>query len=276
MNNDEANNTTEKAFKFRKEKESIMTTNEIVDELIITSSQSLSGLKKLLSVFRSACQPSSSAQDIGQEEGAANRYVVGSPEVYEYVMLQVLEHAHVAFYQHLGWATKDGKGTPKSGKMLEDLGKHPKWKRMQLLVLSFFKSVLYTLGSLAEGHSSQQGQVCVFLISALEPYIPLLAPVPRLAKGTLKVLLRLWSTSPSPDQDTDNVRGHSFLRIRQMSLLLPNLMAEECFRGLYLTYARTCKTFSELNSAGVLMMAQCVAELFSTNPEMAYQQVSSE
>jgi nucleolar complex protein 2 len=88
----------------------------------------------------------------------------------------------------------------------------------------------------------------------------------------LKVFLRLWGYGPSPEDDVTNVRGQAFLRIRQMVLQLPGTLGEECFRGMYLTYARAAKTFSALSASGVVFMAQCVTELYTLDPAQAYQQ----
>jgi nucleolar complex protein 2 len=226
-------------------------------------------LKKLLSMFRAACIPSgaTSKEDEDDEEPTSN-FLITSPEVYEQVMVACLENAYITMYKILD--IKKDAITPES---LSKLKEHPKLKKIQLQILSFFKSILHTLVGLHDADAiSKQGRVCVYLISSLEPYIPLLAPLPRLAKGVLKVLLKFWASGIAPIDDTANVRGHAFLRIRQMAISLPGSITEECYRIIYLTYARQCKSFSELNSTSVLFMAQCITELYSYNIPLAYQQ----
>ena len=245
-------------------------------------------LKKLLSMFRSACIPSgaTSREDEDGDEPTSN-FIITSPEAYEQVMVACLENAYITMYRILD-IKKDNITTEN----LSQLREHPKLKKIQLQILSFFKSILHTLGTATypPNHSlthslthtlvglhdadaiSKQGRVCVYLISSLEPYIPLLAPLPRLAKGVLKVLLKFWASGIAPADDTANVRGHAFLRIRQMAITLPGSMTEECYRVIYLTYARQCKSFSEINSTSVLFMAQCITELYSYNIPLAYQQ----
>mmetsp|Transcript_22453 Transcript_22453/g.32753 ORF Transcript_22453/g.32753 Transcript_22453/m.32753 type:complete len:759 (+) Transcript_22453:58-2334(+) len=269
------------------DRSSIEVTAALVDELVTSSkSGSLTSFRKLLSVFRATCLPNSQG---GDDEPAVDgrptsRYVVSDPEVYEYVMVEVLEHAGGVFASHLDLSL-DGLTREK----LTNLGDHPKWKKLQMFVLSFYKSVLHTLASLStqisdtstaddpaptDRSSTNQGgsHVAAYIVSCLEPYIPLLSPVSRLAKGVIKVLLRLWSQGPAPENDTSNVRGHSFLRIRQMSILLPGTITEECFRAIYLCFARTAKSFSEQSRTSVIFMSQCVTELYRTDVAHAYQQ----
>ena len=219
-------------------------------------------LKRLLSMLRAACMPSG---DAGEDQ-PRNKYAITSPDMYEKVMVGALESVHKALYRVLGVAGRSADG-------VRDVGKHPRWKKVQTLVLSFFKSLLHTLSGLAESDDlPRQGRVCVFLLSSLEPYIPLLAPLPRLASTVLKTLLAFWSSGPNPSADKANIRGHAFLRVRQMAMVLPGSIPEDCYRQIYLTYARTCKTFTESNAQAVLFMAQCVAELYRADASLAYQQ----
>ena len=264
-------------------KAAIDTTVDVVNDLIRTAlAGSLTSLKKLMSLFRATCLPNNAKDDDESGNRATSRYLVNNPEVYEHAMTEILEKGSRCFYKQLGLS---GHGV--TTKDLEGMGNHPKWKKLQFYVLSFYKSILHTLAGLSTqistetdsaSLSAQPGggpQVAAFIVSCLDPYIPLLAPLPRLAKGVLKVLLRLWSTGPSPEEDDCNLRGHAFLRIRQMTLSLPGAVAEECFRAIYLCYARTAKSFTEQSGTSVVFMAQCVTELYRTDVAQAYQQVSN-
>ena len=106
---------------------------------------------------------------------------------------------------------------------LSKLKSHPKWKKLQFLVLSFFKSMLHVLAGVSI--ASQQEQVTSFLVGTLEAYLPLLTPLPRLSKAVLNTLLTLWSTGPSPSENKSgsDVRVQAFLRVRQMALMLPGI-----------------------------------------------------
>lgn len=253
----------------RKNKPSIEVTQTILEPLMEQAIQgSLPSLKKVLSIFRAACLPASDDIDDDEEEVSrpSSRYLVSTPEAYETVMTKVLEGAYKAFYKILGLASNPSK------QQIESMDKHPKWKKqISLMVLSFFKSALHTLSALADNLS--QGQVTLFLINAIEPYIILLGPMPRLMKACLKVLLKLWSSDVTAAESTDisAVRAHVFLRIRHIAMALPGTAAEECFRLSYLTYEHVAKSFTELTGPSVLFMAQCIVELYQTDSALAYQ-----
>ena len=155
-------------------------------------------------------------------------------------------------------------------------------------MLSFFGSLLSTITSLSVQQSKRQGaaeSVLSYLLDSLSDYVMFVTPLPRLSKKLIKVLLDVWSQSPSnstsDSSESSKISSSSavatsqekaFLRLRQVALTLPSVITEECFRAMYLRFARSCKSFSELSAANVLFMAQSVAEIFRTDPALAYQQ----
>lgn len=253
---------------------------ELIKSLIkktFANSGSLSSLKKLLSIFRIACIPmsSSSKSKHGDDEddsdsefqtqSKSSRYIINTPELYEIIMSSVIEISHRAFYRFLDISDVDIAQITETS-----LTQHPKWKNISLLILSYFKSIMHTLKSLSD--TFNQGKVSVLLINSLEKYIPLLIGLPRLAKHILKILLIYWAKDISIDEDVSNLRGHAFIRIRQLAIQLTGNIPEECFRSLYLSFSRTCKSFNEIKFSTVIFMSQCVVELYSTDASLAYQQ----
>ena len=241
-------------------------------------------LKKLLAIFRAACVPNGgkdvSSENLGDdddEKQVISQFQIPSADIYQLVMNSVLEEAHKAFY-----AILDFKADRITRTSLESLSKHPKWKKMQLLVLSFYKSYMMVLGSVARGSNARAvsdqndenspAEVAVYLMQAVVPYVPLLTPLPRLSKALLKILLYIWAEGPNPTEDTQSLRARAYLRIRQMAMQLPGAYAEECFRCLYLTFTRVTKTFTEFNAASIQFMIRCVVELYQTDILQAYQQ----
>jgi nucleolar complex protein 2 len=281
----------------------IEATEELVKELVSSSTNgSVTALKKILTIFRITCLPNADRQGTEEWEQTSN-YVITNPEVYEFVMVEVLENLQKSFYHQLDLSLS----RPLTRDDLTNLEAHPKWKRMQMAILSFYKSILHILvtlssqiyskpenadtskgektkdsnnkkktvvspASASSSHDDGSCHVASFILSCLEPYIALLSPLPRLAKGVMKVFLSIWSNGPLPEQDTHNVRGYCFLRLRQMVLILPEMLTEECFRITYLTFARTVKSYSEYSASSVVFMSQCVSELYHLNIAHAYQQ----
>jgi nucleolar complex protein 2 len=241
--------------------QSIVTEDQVRHLMKAAMDGSLTAMKKTLTIFRAACNPMTEKEETEADDRVD--YTIDSPELYEFIMTHTISHAYTAFYRYLGIVDISAINS-------ESIQKHPKWKNVQLLMLSYFKSVLHTLSSLAD--SVGHGHVAVLLISSLEHYIPLIGSLPRLAKKLMKVLLTFWSKDLSSADESFDMRGHALLRIRQMAMRLPGTIAEECFRSIYLSYARSCKSFTEASAASVLFMAQSIVELYLCDPALAYQQ----
>ena len=254
------------------EKEFLQQMTEVDEHLLtqtVTESKSgsMKGLRTLLSIFRAACIPQGVK---GMEDDThlitQGKFIVKDSKLYERIMSEVFEAAYTGFdtILQLSEVLKD-----KQVENLVRLQEHPKWEKMKALALSFFKSLTFTLSSLAA--STTPGEIASYLLSSMEPFIPLLAPLPRLTKIILNVLLQFWSVS-SPVTEGDSSRIYAYLRLRQMSLMLPGAVTEECFRLIYLNVARTAKSFNNVTSSSVLFMSKCIVELYLTDISMAYQQ----
>jgi len=262
----------------QRDRKKIQLTAELVSSTADKSlhSDSLTELKKLLSMFRAACMPNGESVDPNDEPSEVaivSKYVVPSAEVYEYVMLTTINTVSRVFGRLLD--IRGPKDTTRAH--LDQLSKHGRWKKLQLCVVSYFKSVLHTLDGLVDSSQSRVAEAVAFLVDSLGAYIPFLAPLPRLAKSVVKVLLAVWSRRD--DLSTDRigvpdmqVRCLAFLRIRQMAVELPGAVTEECFRSMYLKFARQTKSFNEYTAPSEMFMMQSVAELYGTDLSIAYQQ----
>jgi nucleolar complex protein 2 len=233
---------------------------------------SFSATRKLMAIFRIACSPNNDDEDDddendGESSSKRSTYVIDSPESYNYVMTNILNHAHIIFLKLLGMESVTL--SMERNQLGNEFTKNSKWKKLNASILSFFKSILLSLSTVA---LSSNYEVTVYILNSLEPYIKFLAPLPRLTSKVMKTLLSIWSHGPNPNEDITNVRGYAFIRIRQLSRELPGSIVEECFRSLYLTYARECKSFTELTAPSVSFMMECILELYHTDITIAYQQ----
>ena len=63
-----------------------------------------------------------------------------------------------------------------------------------------------------------------------------------------------------------------FILFLQMSTVLTGTITEECFRAIYLSYAKVCKSYSEYQAPSVIIMIESIVQLYITNITHAYQQ----
>lgn len=254
---DEGDEGEEKAFA----PETCSVTSALIEKTLKKAlNGNYSSSKKLFGIFKSVCVP---AADQSDEESFTVKYVVSSPELYNEIVSQVLSNGAVILYKLLGIETP-------SETTAEILKSHPKWKPILKLILSFFKSVMHVLSGLAA--STKDIQVASYIISSMDEFLHLLAATPRLAKNFLNALLVFWANGPNITERSSRVRLSAFMLLLKMSQSIPGCMAEECFRSVYLSFARSCKSMSESTSHNVTFMMECIAMLYGTDSAMAYQQ----
>ncbi len=63
----------------------------------------------------------------------------------------------------------------------------------------------------------------------------------------------------------------AFLRIRQAAAVLPFPFLEHCLKGAYLAYARSAKFMSESSLPGLMLMGNCLVELYGLDMASSYQ-----
>jgi nucleolar complex protein 2 len=235
----------------------------------ITSAErgSVSALSRLITIFSVACDSGESSSGGRAARTAANRFTISSPIVYEAAMTRGLSTTHGCLYRHLG--LKDGALHNPNSVEEAAIDKNPRWKRLQPSLLALFKAIVGLLQGFV-GSASQQ-QIGVFVLDSLEPYVPLLAPLPRMAKRVLDALLSIWAATMTSAEDASQLRAHAFLRVRQMARVLPGASTDDCMRSSYLHFARSAKTFSELTAPTVNFMIECCAELYALDGALAYQ-----
>lgn len=250
--------------------------NAIQEVTAAIFSQSMSGalngsvkeLKRIMAMFKAASQPLMKDDDVTDSSASSDfKYVIPNPEIYEIVMSGTIANIHKILAQHFELEAPYNKSS------LEALASHRRWKKLQMVILIFFKIILQNLN--ATGLHVNHSKVTLFFLDSMENYLPFLTPLPRLTKTVIKVLLNIWA-GPFIDEDQEknyrNVRGHCFLRIRQLVLQLPGAVTEECLRMVYLKFARRCKNFTENSMSCVLYLTNCIAELYKCDVALAYQQ----
>eukprot|EP01040_Poterioochromonas_malhamensis_P017166 gene17166-19666_t len=227
-------------------------TSEVLKQTVERARKgALKDIKLLQGMFKLACNPTIDSDDNEEEEEQGRiPFTISSPEIYEEVMTNAIQHVH------LSWARFLQVVTPLQSKAIAKLSANKKWRKLQSSVLGFFKTICTMLQSI--GTMDRHHQVALFLLRSLESYIPYLAPLPRLTRSLAKLLSGMLTARINDNaQNEDNkhnfneVRGQVLLRLRQMSIQVPGNAGEEAFRLAYLHFARACKTCTEMNSENI-------------------------
>ena len=235
---------------------------------------SVAALRKVVSIFKTACTPST--QKLGNDDFEENangrkttkelksKYRISDAEIYEKIMIDSLDHIHTALYRHFGLPNI------LQAEHVENIGEHREWRKLEPIITAFLKSFLFALSSISS--SPNQSQASVYLLTSLEPYMIFLHPLPKFWKTLLKILLKIWSFPSVDHERTNDSAGYAFLRIRQLALQTSGIATEECMRSMYLTYAKCCGNYSELTQPVIAFMENCIIELYGLDIPQAYQQ----
>jgi nucleolar complex protein 2 len=243
-------------------------------------SHGIKSLKKIVGAYRSACHLADSSQeDEKQRPGeSGTNYVIESPQVFDQLMVSCLNRCQHEFRFHLlgdepeeeadnkAEEEEAEESKPVSPKTLEA---SPRWKDIQPILLSFFRSTLHVLTE------AKEPELLTFILKALSKYIRYLTPFPRIAESMLKTLTALWSAPLDSSEDYQVVRLNAFFRIRQLALTQPFPFIEDCLKKTYLAYAKRAKfgnASSVTNSLPTLtFMGNCLVELYSLDYHSSYQ-----
>jgi len=279
------------------------------------TSHSIKGLKRIVGGYRTVCHLSDvNSQDNGgdsDEDATKSRkkkeFQITSPVVFDRLMAVCLVQCHSEFYYHLlrvedddeessssssgsesseeddgDTATKKKKSTTTTateGSLDENKPLHPKtlskssnWTTLRPIIESFLKSTLHILTE-----SGKEAKLLQLVLSSLSKYTPYLTSYPKLIKPYLKTLVNLWSAPIDNSEEYNTVRLQSFLRIRQLAIVLPYPSIEDILKMTYLSYAKRAKFGTASNISTTLptltFMGNCLVELYTLDYASSYQHI---
>ena len=279
-------------------------------------SHSIKGLKRIVGGYRTVCHLSDvntqqSGGDSDEGEGGKSRkkreFQITSPVVFDRLMAVCLVQCHTEFYYHLLREEDDGeeeesssssgsesseddgdkaatkkkstKATASEESLDENKPLHPKtlskssnWITLRPIIESFLKSTLHILTE-----SGKEAKLLQFVLSSLSKYTPYLTSYPKLIKPYLKTLVSLWSAPIDNSEEYNTVRLQSFLRIRQLAIVLPYPSIEDILKMTYLSYAKRAKFGTASNISTTLptltFMGNCLVELYTLDYASSYQHI---
>lgn len=246
--------------------------------------------------------------DAARRRAASLRYRIPSSSVFMTVVVGFLQKGPAALAKQLGTRGGGGKGAPGSGAAgpapRVPLPEYSGWKRLAPLARSLLTALLHLLTT------ARDGSLLLFLLRATRDFLLYAAPFPKLQRKLIKALVELFSHPPqvstisfalaaatgdasaaaaasgksagaaggagaaaaeSVPADTEaSIRIAAFLRLRQAAVSLPHPALDAVFKGAYLGYVRASRAMNEASAPGVLLMAQCLAELYGVDEGAAY------
>ena len=225
-------------------------TGKILTQLMndAINKHSVKALRKLLLAFKEGCASADNATD-NTKSNRDPKFRILNHGIFNKLMTTCISTLSKVFAFHL---PKQSGPLPSSS---------PQWKNMMVPVKSFVLDFVHFLTN------SVDKTMILYILNAMEAYIPYAASLQvKHTRQLFKVLLTLWSTN-----EDHKVKIVAFLRIRQMALTCPFPFIELAMKGVYLTYVKNAKFVSEASLPSIILMRNCVVELYSIDAASAYQ-----
>jgi nucleolar complex protein 2 len=211
------------------------------------------------------------------------RYRIPSSSVFMSVVVNMLQHGHEAFAHHLGGRSKNDKTAGTGPASRVPVSDYTGWERLSPLVRSFLTATLELLAQ------AQEVSLVTFVLRSLRPYIPYLQPFNKLIQRYMRRFTELFGSpalnginigmSSGEEEGAEaavndaesRVRIAAFMRLRQCAVVLPYPTIDHVLKHTYLAFVRNAKFVNESNAPSVLLMCNCLTELFGIDEVLTYQ-----
>ena len=195
-------------------------------------------------------------------EGKQQRphFTVASSRVFHLVVTEVLQRAGAALAFHMG--TPHGGNFSFAESVLPErvpLEDFPGRAKVAPLAKGIIMCALQLLAT------SSDAAMLTFVLRSLRLYVPYLQGQGSLTRKVTRALLELFSSHPE-----GSVRLAAYMRVRQCASALPYPAIDGCLKGAYMAFVRGAKFMTEQTAPHVLLMANCVADLFGVDEAAAY------
>jgi len=212
----------------------------------------IGSIRSILQAFRRACH-------YGEDQGdnSAPKFSVMSGSVLDKVMHFVLKHMDRVLRQLLGAPSFGGKKETISELMLSK-----PWKRHGNLMRIYLANALHMITEMTDE------KMIAFTIHRARASAVFLAAFPSLLRKYVKALLHTWARG----------RGamplFSFMFLRDLCIQLGSDCLDTCLKGIYKAYLVNCKLSKSISVSKlqhIQFLGNCVRELYSLDPQNAYQ-----
>ncbi|XP_062205462.1 nucleolar complex protein 2 homolog [Phragmites australis] len=212
----------------------------------------IGSIRSILQAFRKACH-------YGEDQGdnSAPKFSVMSGSVLDKVMHFVLKHMDRVLRQLLSAPSFGGKKETISELMITK-----SWKRHGDLMRIYLANALHMITEMTDE------QMIAFTIHRVRASAVFLAAFPSLLRKYVKALLHTWARG----------RGAmplvSFMFLRDLCIQLGSDCLDTCLKGIYKAYLVNCKLSKSISGSKlqhIHFLGNCVRELYSLDPQSAYQ-----
>ncbi|CAD6342059.1 unnamed protein product [Miscanthus lutarioriparius] len=207
--------------------------------------EKIGSIRSIIQAFRRACH-------YGEDHGdnSTPKFSVMSGSVLDKVMHFVLKHMDSVLRQLLGAPSFGGKKEAISELMLMLMLSKP-WKRHGNLMRIYLANALHMITEMTDE------QMIAFTIHRVRASAVFLAAFPSLLRKYVKALLHIWA------------RGRG-----AMPLVSFMFLRDLCIQGIYKAYLVNCKLSKSISGSKlqhIQFLGNCVRELYSLDPQSAYQ-----
>jgi len=212
----------------------------------------IGSIRSILQAFRRACH-------YGEDQGdnSAPKFSVMSGSVLDKVMHFVLKHMDRVLRQLLGAPSFGGKK-----ETISELILSKPWKRHGNLMRIYLANALHMITEMTDE------KMIAFTIHRARASAVFLAAFPSLLRKYVKALLHTWARG----------RGamplFSFMFLRDLCIQLGSDCLDTCLKGIYKAYLVNCKLSKSISVSKlqhIQFLGNCVRELYSLDPQNAYQ-----
>ncbi|KAL6644667.1 hypothetical protein ACP70R_016275 [Stipagrostis hirtigluma subsp. patula] len=212
----------------------------------------IGSIRSILQAFRKACH-------YGEDQGdnSAPKFSVMSGSVLDKVMHFVLKNMDGVLRQLLSAPSFGGKKETISELMITK-----SWKRHGNLMRIYLTNALHMITEMTDE------QMIAFTIYRVRASAVFLAAFPSLLRKYVKALLHTWARG----------RGAmpfvSFMFLRDLCIQLGSDCLDTCLKGIYKAYLVNCKLSKSISRSKlqhIQFLGNCVRELYSLDPQSAYQ-----
>ncbi|TVU01567.1 hypothetical protein EJB05_52974 [Eragrostis curvula] len=212
----------------------------------------IGSIRSILQAFRKACH-------YGEDQGdnSAPKFSVMSGSVLDKVMHFVLKHMDRILRELLSAPSFGGKK-----ETISELMMTKSWKKHGNLMRIYLGNALHMITEMTDE------QMIAYTIHRVRASAVFLAAFPSLLRKYVKALLHTWARG----------RGAmpliSFMFLRDLCIRLGSDCLDTCLKGIYKAYLVNCKlskTISGSKLQHIQFLGNCVRELYSLDPQSAYQ-----